>query len=158
MSQMENPWYFFLGDESHIYWLLTPIASFLLYTTKVKTTCSYPSLFVSGKKPNYGRIGRLEFSFFPGWTGSDCDESIDDCIDNRCVNGQCVDSHLNYTCLCARGYEGRAVTVHLSILILHRKLWLPENNQKTDSWSWLSFGHGWTTWNFEGTADATYVY
>ena len=104
------------------------------------------SFFVCiGQESELWQNRQVRIFLFPGWTGSDCDESIDDCIDNRCVNGQCVDSHLNYTCLCARGYEGRAVTVHLSILILHRKLWLLENNQKTDSLSWLPFRYGWTT-------------
>ena len=67
---------------------------------------------------------------FSGWTGSECAESIDDCIDNRCTNGQCVDGHLNYTCLCARGYEGRAVTVHVLVSIMYRKLWLLEKKSE----------------------------
>lgn len=44
---------------------------------------------------------------FVGWAGLLCDVSVDDCIDNSCVNGQCVDGHQNYTCQCERGYEGK---------------------------------------------------
>ncbi|XP_070192615.1 neurogenic locus notch homolog protein 1-like isoform X2 [Littorina saxatilis] len=42
-----------------------------------------------------------------GWTGQQCDVSVDDCVTNRCRHGaSCVDSHRNYTCVCTPGYTG----------------------------------------------------
>ncbi|XP_060576687.1 delta-like protein D [Ruditapes philippinarum] len=42
-----------------------------------------------------------------GWTGQDCDSSVDDCIDNGCRNGgTCIDGHMSYTCRCPERYTG----------------------------------------------------
>ena len=41
-----------------------------------------------------------------GWEGDTCEKSVDDCHPHRCVNGQCIDGHLNYTCQCDLGYKG----------------------------------------------------
>jgi hypothetical protein len=41
-----------------------------------------------------------------GWTGANCDQSIDDCTPDPCVNGTCVDGHDSYTCHCEAGWFG----------------------------------------------------
>lgn len=43
----------------------------------------------------------------PGWTGTICDLSINDCEPNPCQNeGTCTDAHLNFTCSCPPGWTG----------------------------------------------------
>ena len=43
----------------------------------------------------------------PGLTGPLCDSSIDDCDSVECGdNQQCVDGHLNFSCVCEPGYTG----------------------------------------------------
>jgi hypothetical protein len=43
----------------------------------------------------------------PGWTGSSCADSVDDCVNHDCLNGAtCVDGHLDYSCICAKGWAG----------------------------------------------------
>ena len=45
----------------------------------------------------------------PGWTGKNCDESIDDCASNPCVNGgTCEDLVNDYACTCATGFSGKS--------------------------------------------------
>ena len=42
-----------------------------------------------------------------GFTGSVCDNDIDDCSSNPCENGgTCVDGVNRYTCTCAPGFTG----------------------------------------------------
>ena len=42
-----------------------------------------------------------------GFEGVDCDQNIDDCLDNDCQNGsECQDHILTYICLCPDGFEG----------------------------------------------------
>ncbi|XP_021341889.1 cadherin EGF LAG seven-pass G-type receptor 2-like [Mizuhopecten yessoensis] len=37
----------------------------------------------------------------PGWEGTTCEESVDDCISSICYGGgQCVDKHITYICQC----------------------------------------------------------
>ncbi|WAR30635.1 LOW QUALITY PROTEIN: FBP1-like protein [Mya arenaria] len=47
-----------------------------------------------------------ECSCLEGWEGIVCNVSSDDCVQNLCANGLCVDEHLNYTCACDIGYTG----------------------------------------------------
>ncbi|NP_001158418.1 delta protein precursor [Saccoglossus kowalevskii] len=50
----------------------------------------------------------------PGFTGTDCEVEIDDCIDNPCQNGGvCNDLINNYACQCPPAFTG----VHCEILI-----------------------------------------
>ncbi|XP_060077517.1 protocadherin Fat 4-like [Ylistrum balloti] len=43
----------------------------------------------------------------PGWKGSTCEESINDCIDFLCYGGgQCVDKHMTYVCKCPEARNG----------------------------------------------------
>ena len=45
----------------------------------------------------------------PGWTGKNCDENIDDCASNPCVNGgTCEDLVNDYACTCATGFSGKS--------------------------------------------------
>jgi hypothetical protein len=44
-----------------------------------------------------------------GWEGTDCDQDIDGCATNACVNGSCEDvaaPGTGYTCNCDPGYDG----------------------------------------------------
>jgi hypothetical protein len=42
-----------------------------------------------------------------GYTGSQCEQDIDDCASNPCANGStCLDEIADYTCLCLPGYTG----------------------------------------------------
>ena len=47
----------------------------------------------------------LKLSFF---VGTDCDEDIDDCSPDPCVNGACTDTGADsYECACDSGWEGK---------------------------------------------------
>lgn len=42
-----------------------------------------------------------------GWTGDDCSENIDDCVDAACFNGAtCIDGVGNFACRCTPGKTG----------------------------------------------------
>lgn len=41
-----------------------------------------------------------------GFSGSDCQENINDCANFPCHNGACVDGIASYTCNCLNGYTG----------------------------------------------------
>ena len=44
----------------------------------------------------------------PGWTGQNCDENIDDCAGDPCVNGgRCEDLVDGFECTCATGFSGQ---------------------------------------------------
>ena len=44
---------------------------------------------------------------FTGFTGTNCDENIDDCLPcNECANGACIDGIAAYTCDCEPGFNG----------------------------------------------------
>ena len=39
-----------------------------------------------------------------GWTGKNCEESVNECLSDPCQNfGNCVDSFNGYTCNCQAG-------------------------------------------------------
>lgn len=42
-----------------------------------------------------------------GFTGSACDEDINECLRRPCVNGTCVNRPGSYQCDCQRGFEGK---------------------------------------------------
>ena len=41
-----------------------------------------------------------------GFTGMNCETSIDNCASNPCVNGTCTDLVNGYSCTCQPGYTG----------------------------------------------------
>ena len=42
-----------------------------------------------------------------GYTGQFCEEIIDNCVDNACLNGaSCVNGINSYTCSCTSGWTG----------------------------------------------------
>jgi hypothetical protein len=41
-----------------------------------------------------------------GYTGTNCENEIDECQSNPCVNGQCMDAINAYACECAPGWTG----------------------------------------------------
>ena len=43
----------------------------------------------------------------PGYTGPHCYTDIDDCEDNRCEKGYCIDHVNGYSCHCDMGYTGK---------------------------------------------------
>ena len=46
-----------------------------------------------------------------GFTGSECETNIDDCLPNPCQNGgNCSDGINMYTCMCAEDFEGENCT------------------------------------------------
>ena len=38
--------------------------------------------------------------------GSSCEINIDECGDDPCLHGECLDGIANYTCNCEPGYDG----------------------------------------------------
>ncbi|XP_049328582.1 protein eyes shut homolog isoform X2 [Astyanax mexicanus] len=52
----------------------------------------------------------------PGWTGPNCLVNIDECLQNRCLNGAtCIDRVGGYSCRCDHGYTG----VHCELRVDH---------------------------------------
>jgi hypothetical protein len=41
-----------------------------------------------------------------GWQGDVCDEDIDECLDNPCINGACTNEPGSFACECEAGWEG----------------------------------------------------
>jgi len=53
-----------------------------------------------------------------GFTGSQCEQNIDDCRPAVCGNNStCVDGVNSYTCRCTPGYTGTGVGVHIGIQV-----------------------------------------
>ena len=43
----------------------------------------------------------------PGYTGTDCETNIDDCVNRNCSgNGVCVDGVNSFSCECVSGFTG----------------------------------------------------
>lgn len=43
----------------------------------------------------------------PGWTGTNCELDVNECLSNPCQNGGvCTNLQPGYTCACANGFEG----------------------------------------------------
>lgn len=41
-----------------------------------------------------------------GFTGDHCNVNINDCSQNSCLNGKCVDAVSHFECICNEGYYG----------------------------------------------------
>lgn len=51
--------------------------------------------------------GSFECSCINGWTGPTCEENVDDCVNNPCLNnGTCIDKTGTFQCLCPPGKTG----------------------------------------------------
>ena len=43
----------------------------------------------------------------PGFSGTNCDVNVDECVGSPCLNGgTCMDGVNQYTCQCAQGFDG----------------------------------------------------
>ncbi|KAJ7365993.1 hypothetical protein OS493_002735 [Desmophyllum pertusum] len=50
------------------------------------------------------------FSCAPGYNGSRCENDINECDSNPCLNGgSCVDLVNEYNCSCPPGYNGKSL-------------------------------------------------
>lgn len=66
-------------------------------------------------------------SSLAGWTGGECDISVDECLVNKCESGStCVDGHLDYTCVCSPGYAGTIYLWFLRKFLFLKSLRSPE--------------------------------
>ena len=65
--------------------------------------------------PTTGGVGyTCNCASAPGWTGSTCATSINDCASNPCQNGgECSDGHMQYTCTCLPGYNGTNCQINI---------------------------------------------
>jgi hypothetical protein len=74
---------------------------------------------------------------FKGWTGQDCDRSVDDCIGNGCRNGgTCIDGYMSYTCRCPKGFVGK---VHFWHHVYSIKFIICNGQNLTEDFSNLDF-------------------
>uniref|UniRef100_A0A1I8FXI3 Delta-like protein n=2 Tax=Macrostomum lignano TaxID=282301 RepID=A0A1I8FXI3_9PLAT len=53
-------------------------------------------------------------SCLPGFNGTRCENNIDDCATNPCINGLCKDLINNYTCSCYQGWQGRHCSANIN--------------------------------------------
>ena len=64
-----------------------------------------PSPCINGDCTNV--VGGYSCTCQTGWEGTNCENSINDCIGISCTNGAvCIDQHVSYECMCAPGWEG----------------------------------------------------
>ncbi|XP_023219824.1 protein crumbs-like [Centruroides sculpturatus] len=49
-----------------------------------------------------------------GFTGQNCEVDINECEDNKCVNGTCIDEVNGYHCQCLPGFEGMYCDVEIN--------------------------------------------
>lgn len=52
------------------------------------------------------QMGSYSCECTDGWMGATCDENIDECAANPCINGDCIDGINNYSCECNEGWMG----------------------------------------------------
>ena len=64
------------------------------------TPCQNGGLCIEGANNTY------TCRCIPGWEGTNCTVSEDDCVENECDGGTCVDAFRGYTCDCDVGYDG----------------------------------------------------
>ena len=53
-----------------------------------------------------------------GTTGPNCDVNINECLENPCVNGVCIDNLNGYKCECEQGYFGTNCDTKVSITMV----------------------------------------
>ncbi|XP_073994592.1 protein serrate [Rhodnius prolixus] len=59
--------------------------------------------------------GSFRCACHPGYTGKFCQENINDCKHNPCVNGgTCVDKVNSYQCICQEGWEGDLCEININ--------------------------------------------
>uniref|UniRef100_A0A8C7NQD2 Notch receptor 2 n=1 Tax=Oncorhynchus mykiss TaxID=8022 RepID=A0A8C7NQD2_ONCMY len=78
-----------------------------LACTVMSPTCIQVELVCkhSGRCVNVGNAHQCQC--LPGYTGSYCNEMVDECLSNPCRNGAtCMDYQGTYECMCKAGYQG----------------------------------------------------
>ena len=76
----------------------------------------------NGKCKNEGNDTFICNGCDPGWTGQNCTESINDCLNKPCLNGgECIDALNDYTCTCPKAWDGKNCEIQLIFCKLTKK-------------------------------------
>ncbi len=96
---------------------LPPNCNTKILNPSLDPDCPQP-LLAGGGCQNGGTCFNQTCCCSPGYTGSFCDSKINYCLNNKCINGICVNMNTGYTCTCNQGYTDIYCTTPINPCLL----------------------------------------